>query len=104
VATTSRKKSVMVDDSASTILAIVMIVLLVGCCILLCHHHYHHRLGGPEPLKEPMDRWFQLSDVGNFHSCSHEMWCMGLEFAAACIAIYAIATTEWEKAIAQAQK
>ena len=60
-----------------------MNAIAVGYCllgvavILILHHWYKHRPGTPEQLDYP-DRCFQDSDVMNFHSCSHEMWILGL--------------------------
>lgn len=55
------------------ILAIVISILFVGCIILLLHHGYSHRYN-----LHGCEQYFQLSDVGNFHSCSHEMWIIAL--------------------------
>lgn len=49
------------------------VTLLVLGFILVIHHYYKHRPNGHEPL-HGYDRAFQMSDVCNFHSCSHEMW------------------------------
>ena len=58
-----------------------MVLLFIACLLflvallLLFHHAYIH---GPHTEHEltGMDQYFQLSDVGNFHLCSHEMWIM----------------------------
>lgn len=76
----------------AAILAIVLGILLAACIVLLLHHAYSHRPGGPHPL-EGWDQFFQRSDVCNFHSCSHEMWILGifgavLVFAACAIAVH----------------
>lgn len=67
---------------------IVVGILLAACVVLLLHHRYHHRTGGPQPLPEGMDQWFQESDVCNFHSCSHEMWILGLMSVAGILIVY----------------
>ena len=64
---------------------------IAGCVVvavvLLFHHRYHHRTGGPAEL-HGTEQWFQCSDVGNLHSCSHEMWILGFLFVAAALAIF----------------
>ena len=76
----------------SVILAIVSSILFVFCGILLLHHAYSHRAGGPHPLAG-CDQFFQTSDICNFHSCSHEMWILGialvvLVFAACALGLF----------------
>ena len=71
------------------ILTIVLGILFVGGIILLLHHAYSHRAGGPHPL-EGCDQFFQESDVCNFHSCSHEMWILGIVGIVIIFAICAI--------------
>lgn len=71
-----------------------MDMVAVGYClfalaiVLILHHWWKHRAGTAEPLEYP-DRCFQESDVMNFHSCSHEMWILGL--LAASMAMFAAA-------------
>lgn len=72
------------------ILAIVLSTLFVGCIVLLLHHAYSHRPGGPHPL-EGCDQFFQESDVCNFHSCSHEMWILGVAGVVLVLAACAVA-------------
>ena len=69
----------------------IVLLLLAAALVLLLHHRYHHRKGGPDEL-EGMDAWFQVSDVCNFHSCSHEMWIIGLVFTAGIVSACALAT------------
>eukprot|EP00961_Rhodomonas_salina_P043973 590324-Rhodomonas_salina.1 len=51
---------------------------------LVVHHKYKHSDPySPENyLPDTLDQWFQISDVCNFHSCSHEMWVIFCLFAA----------------------
>jgi hypothetical protein len=76
-------------DNEVGILSIIITALIVASLLLLVHHRYHHRRGGPEPL-EGWDQWFQASDVGNLHSCSHEMWIMGMLSCAGILILYCI--------------
>lgn len=59
-------------------LSIIAVVSLILCFLLLLHHKSKH--SNPEDpdnfLQDPYDQWFQVSDVCNFHSCSHEMWIL----------------------------
>jgi hypothetical protein len=55
------------------------IAFLVAAVLLLLHHGWKH---GREDAATSVARqescwqvcYFQLSDVGNFRTCSHEMW------------------------------
>lgn len=71
------------------VLAIVLSLLFFGCVILLLHHAYSHRPGGPHPL-QGCDQFFQESDVCNFHSCSHEMWILGIGCIVVALAVAAL--------------
>lgn len=73
----------------NTDLLIAGVVLVAATVLLLAHHAYKHRPGGPEHLEYP-DRCFQCSDVGNFHSCSHEMWALAMLFAAAVLILVSV--------------
>jgi hypothetical protein len=46
-----------------------LVMFLVSISLLLHHAYSHPELTG-------MARFFQSADVGNFHSCSHEMWIL----------------------------
>jgi hypothetical protein len=70
---------------ASSILGLIILLLLAASLILLFHHRYHHRKGGPDEL-EGWSEWFQISDVCNTESCSHEMWILGMLFTALLLA------------------
>jgi hypothetical protein len=61
-------------------------LVLIACAALLSVHHWSKH--GAD-LKGT-DRWFKCSDVGNFHSCSHEMWI--LLFVTAALALIVVAT------------
>ena len=60
-------------SDASEAMMVSSVCLVAVCVALLAHHRYKHRTGGPHEL-HGTDRWFQKSDICNFHSCSHEMW------------------------------
>ena len=69
-------------------------LLVTASLLLLLHHRYHHRTGGPAPLPAiGFNQWFQLSDVCNFHSCSHEMWIICMVSVAGILFIYLASTT-----------
>lgn len=72
-------------------IGITIIALVVACVCLLLHHRYKHRHGGQHPLNGA-DQWFQLSDVGNFHSCSHEMWIVFMSATAFILSLYLVTT------------
>jgi hypothetical protein len=63
-----------------TLVVMVDALLWVGlsCWVvvvmLILHHAYTH-----SDLPYP-DRCFQMSDICNFHSCSHEMWVILIFF------------------------
>lgn len=70
-------------DEAS-VLAIVIASLVGSSILLLLHHGYKHRdLRG-------LDQWFQLSDVGNLRTCSHEMWIICLMAVATILSVYSV--------------
>ena len=61
-------------------LSVVAVTSVVAVFLLLLHHKAKH--SDPEDpvnfLQDPYDQWFQMSDVCNVHSCSHEMWILFL--------------------------
>jgi hypothetical protein len=59
------------------ILIFLACLLFVSAILLLLHHGYIHGSGTDHELAG-MDQYFQLSDVCNFHSCSHEMWIIAM--------------------------
>jgi hypothetical protein len=59
------------------LLVLSAFVLFIVAILLLLHHAHIHA----EDLTGT-DQYFQLSDVCNFHSCSHEMWILLLVTAA----------------------
>jgi hypothetical protein len=65
---------------------VLILALIAASALMLLHHAYHHRPDGPHPL-HGTDQCFQLSDVGNFHSCSHEMWIIAMLLSAFIIAL-----------------
>ena len=71
----------------SSLVGFIISVLVVMSFILLLHHRYSHRKGGEHPL-EGWDQWFQMSDVGNCHSCSHEMWILSIMLVALLLSVY----------------
>ena len=74
-------------DEAS-ILWILILALFALCIILLFHHAYIHGPQGTSNRLTGEDQWFQISDVGNFHSCSHEMWIIGIGTVAVILLTY----------------
>jgi hypothetical protein len=71
------------------ILSIVLGLLFVACILLLVHHGYSHRAGTAHALPA-WEQFFQPSDVCNFHSCSHEMWILGVFGVGAILGICAL--------------
>ena len=57
---------------------LVILICLSAIVTLLLHHRAKH--GNPDDhanfLQDPCDQWFQISDVCNFKTCSHEMWIL----------------------------
>lgn len=51
--------------------SIISILSFVICFILIMHHAYEHRDGGKHPLYG-IDKYFQISDIGNFKTFNHE--------------------------------
>lgn len=49
--------------------------------VLVLHHAYIHRENGNQPLKG-IDKFFQISDVGNFNSFNHETFILLFLFIA----------------------
>jgi hypothetical protein len=62
-------------------LVIAAQVLFVIAILLLLHHGWHHLHDDPRTSRAqqescPQVCYFQLSDVGNFRTCNHEMWIL----------------------------
>ena len=59
------------------LLVSLFFVLIIA---LLLHHKIKHGNKNDQQnyLPDIYDQWFQCSDVGNFRSCSHEMWIVFL--------------------------
>lgn len=59
-------------------LSLIAVLAFVIAVLLLLHHKSKH--SDPENrhnyLQDPYDQWFQVSDVCNFRTCSHEMWIL----------------------------
>ena len=69
-------------DDLCTAGAVGMLCSLALILILLIHHYLKHsNPDTPEFLQDPVDQWFQMSDVCNLMTCSHEMWVLGFLFA-----------------------
>ena len=51
--------------------SLVSILSFTICFILILHHAYEHRDGGKHPLSG-IDKYFQISDIGNFRTFNHE--------------------------------
>ena len=60
------------------VLSVIAAVSVILAFLLLLHHKFKH--SNPEDaenfLQDPRDQWFQVSDVCNFRTCSHEMWIL----------------------------
>lgn len=68
-------------DDLCTAGAVGMLCSLALILILLIHHYLKHsNPDTPEFLQDPVDQWFQVSDVCNLMTCSHEMWVLGFLF------------------------
>jgi hypothetical protein len=52
-------------------LIVASIVSYLVAILLVIHHAYKHSLSGEEPLYG-MDKYFQISDVGNYRTFNHE--------------------------------
>ncbi len=64
-----------------TAAAVGMLTSLALILILLIHHYLKHSNPTSEDfLQDPVDQWFQWSDVCNWSTCSHEMWVLGFLF------------------------
>lgn len=70
-----------------SILLIVALGLFAASATLLIHHWIEHGQDGQR--LDGTDRCFQLSDVGNFHSCNHEMWIVVFVFTALALVLAA---------------
>jgi len=64
----------------------VVLFGLLTAFLLVIHHAYKHRPCGEYPLYG-LDRYFQLSDVGNFRTFNHEMFVI-LFIIIGCIALF----------------
>lgn len=67
--------------------------IIFGCVgvLLLLHHGYKHHFEDPATSLAQREScpevcYFQLSDVGNFSTCNHEMWIL-LCFALAIVCL-----------------
>jgi hypothetical protein len=65
------------------------VLLFVVGMLLLLHHCWKHAQENPETSHAQQEScpevcYFQLSDVGNFRTCNHEMWVLGFFFLAGC--------------------
>jgi hypothetical protein len=63
------------------------VVFFVAAVLLLLHHGYKHAREDPATSLAQQEScpevcYFQMSDVGNFRTCSHEMWIILLLFLA----------------------
>jgi hypothetical protein len=72
---------------SGTVIAVIICALVGLSVILLFHHRYSHREGSAHEL-HGCNAWFQKSDVGNCHSCSHEMWIIGIMCLALVLSSY----------------
>ena len=60
-------------------LLLVSWVFFLAAILLLLHHGLKHALEDPETSHAQQEScpevcYFQVSDVGNFRTCNHEMW------------------------------
>ena len=60
-------------------LVVASAVFFVAAVVLCLHHGYEHAQDDPatsvaQAESCPEVCYFQLSDVGNFRTCNHEMW------------------------------
>jgi hypothetical protein len=65
------------------------VLLFAAGVLLLLHHCWKHARENPETSHAqqescPLVCYFQLSDVGNFRTCNHEMWVLAFFFLAGC--------------------
>ena len=63
------------------------VVFFVAAVLLLLHHGYKHAREDPATSLAQQEScpevcYFQMSDVGNFKTCNHEMWIILLLFLA----------------------
>lgn len=61
------------------ILVALSISFFLVALLLLLHHGWHHAHDDPATSHAQQEScpevcYFQLSDVGNFRTCNHEMW------------------------------
>ena len=61
------------------VLVVAAAAFLVAAVLLLLHHGWKHGLEDAATSRARQEScpevcYFQLSDVGNFRTCSHEMW------------------------------
>ena len=64
------------------IIFFILLICISGIVCLLLHHRAKHgnKMDVENYLQDPCDQWFQVSDVCNFKTCSHEMWILFLLF------------------------
>jgi hypothetical protein len=72
------------------------VLLFAAGVLLLLHHCWKHARENPETSHAQQEScpavcYFQLSDVGNFRTCNHEMWVLVFFFLAGCSWVW-----EWD--------
>jgi hypothetical protein len=65
------------------------VLFVAAGVLLLLHHCWKHAQEDPETSHAqqescPLVCYFQLSDVGNFRTCNHEMWVLVFFFLSGC--------------------
>lgn len=72
---------------SNTFIAYAYASFLIAAFLLILHHGYKHRPSGEDPLYG-FDQYFQLSDVGNFRTFSHEMFVILFTFVGLSILLF----------------
>lgn len=67
---------------------VAILIVYIICFSLIIHHGYYHRPSGKDPLYG-LNQYFQLSDVGNFKTFSHEMFVIAFFFVG-CVLFWTI--------------
>jgi|OM-RGC.v1.029590896 hypothetical protein len=78
------------DKETGAWAGVAMACVMLATLLLIHHHHDHGQPQTPNFIQDEDERCFQMSDVGNFRTCNHEMWILGfmlVAFICLCIAI-----------------